>query len=98
MYIVKSTVHHVISYDMMDPNVATRIKQFNKALKNQLDYTNFIIEEFEGFGNQDLVYDLLQWDAWDTAYDVYKTILMENENIKIIQKEGIDINNIAVKT
>ena len=43
--IANSTVQHVTTEDMQDPDISQRINQFTQRLNKRLDETNFILED-----------------------------------------------------
>ena len=47
------TVQHVTRDDMIDLDIALKIKSFDKALTERLDDTKFIIGDFNSFGIKD---------------------------------------------
>ena len=46
-------MQHVTRDDMLDPDIAVQIKAFEQALTELLENTNFIINDFYGFGMKD---------------------------------------------
>ena len=66
--IIETTVKHVTSDDMIEPDIVVKIKSFDQSLTESLDNTNVIIDSFYGFGVEDEGSDIPQWDTWDTAY------------------------------
>ena len=38
---------------MLDPDIAVQIKDFDQAITERLGDTNFIIDDFSGFGVED---------------------------------------------
>ena len=58
--IAETTSQHVTCEDMLDPDIALQIKAFDRALTERLDNTNFIINDFDGFGIKDEGSDMPQ--------------------------------------
>ena len=59
--IAETTVYHVNCDDMIDPYIVVHIKAFDPALTERLDGTNFIIDDFDGFGMKYEGSDVPQW-------------------------------------
>ena len=51
--IAKTTVKNVTRDDMLDPDIAAHIKAFDWSLTELFGDTNFIIDDFGGFGVED---------------------------------------------
>ena len=66
--IAEKNVQHVTHDDILGPDIAVHIKAFDPALTERLDGTNFIIDDFDGFGMKYEGSDVPQWETWDTAY------------------------------
>ena len=49
----ETTVQHIICHDILGPDISVQIKDFDRALSERLDDTNFIINDFYGFGVED---------------------------------------------
>ena len=46
----ETTVQYVTCDDILDPNIAVRIKLLDQELIERLDNINFVINDFNGFG------------------------------------------------
>ena len=57
-----------------------------------MDDTNFITDDFDGFGVEDDGSDLPQWDTWDPAFGNKKTTPTETKNGKMTKDPhpGVD--------
>ena len=64
----ETTVQHVTSDDVLDPNIAVEIKSFDQALTECLDNIKFIINDFNGFVVDYQGSDMPQWDTQDLSY------------------------------
>ena len=45
-----TTMQHVTRDDILDPDIAVQIKEFDQALTERSYDTNSIIDDFDGFG------------------------------------------------
>ena len=60
--IAKTNVQHVTRYYMLDAETSEQVENFNTAINEQLDDTNFRIQHGEGGLTLEYEYDLQQWD------------------------------------
>ena len=72
------------------------MKAFDQALNERLDNTNFIIDDFDGFGIKDEGSDMPQWDIWDPAYGDEKTTPTETEYRKMMEEPCPDVDSIGI--
>ena len=91
--LARTTVQHVTRDDMLDPDIAGQIEQFNEKLNARLDDTNHAIEQIDGV-SFDYKDDLPQWDAWDPAYGDDSTTPTDSEYGNMVQEETKDVDDI----
>ena len=60
--IAETTVQHVTRDDMLDAETSAQVENFNTAINDQLDNTDFRIHHGEGGFTLEYEYDLQQWD------------------------------------
>ena len=63
--IAEKTVQYVTCDDMLNPYIAAQITAFDHILTECLDNINFIIENLNGFEDEDGGSDLPHWDTQD---------------------------------
>ena len=61
------------------------MKVFNHALTEPLGNTNFMIDDFDGFGVEEEGSDITQWYTWYTVYGDEKTNPSETEYSKMME-------------
>ena len=92
----ETTVQHIIRHDILDPDISLQIKDFDRALSERLDDTNFIINDFYGFGVEDEGSGMPQWDTWNPAYEDEKTTPSETECGKMMEDLRQDVDAIGI--
>ena len=60
-----------------------------------MDNTNFIINDFDGFGIEDEGSDVLKWDTWDTVYRDEKNTQTEMEYGNMMEEPRPNVNYIG---
>ena len=80
---------------MLDPDIAAQIQAFDQALTERLDDTNFIIDDFGGFGMKDEGSDMPQWDTGYPAYGDENTTPTETEYCDMIEEPPPDVDSIG---
>ena len=66
--IEETNVQHVTHDNMLNPNIAKQITAFDQALTEQLENTNFIIDDFYDFVVENKGSNLPQWDTCNPSY------------------------------
>ena len=61
-----------------------------------MDNTNFIIDDFNGFGVDYEVSDILQWDTWDIAYEDVNTTPTETEYGEMMEEPHQEVDEIGI--
>ena len=85
--IAETTVQHVTTADLRDPNIKSRVEEFNTNVNERLDDTNFRLPSFEEFSMID-DYNIPE----DPAYGDVDTTPTDEEYLKTL-KDGTTIPN-----
>ena len=89
-------MQNVTCDDIIDPDIAVQIKSLDQALLEHLDNTNFIINDFNGFGVDYEGSDMPQWDTWDLAYGEEKNTPTETEYGEMMEELHIEVDDIGI--